>query len=279
MIGRFVPSVFLALTSRRENRASVLAADPVYILNKDSAASRTLFLIPGIGGNILPYKKMAKHLSPHFIVKGLFFPAWVKHQQSFRSVEAYAAYFQSCIQPGSRDPVFILGYSIGGVFAFEVAKQLRASGQNVCLILFDTECPSLETSFGHLRGRVRHLGKLCEYKARGLKYYLKADARAHDKVKIKMAARYYRPSLVDLPVVLIRPEQIEPKNELLYQGDLGWRAVVKELKILTTKGNHANAYKEENAAGMALVLQDALRWLSERSKATTQDAKRAAREN
>ena len=247
--------------SAKKKRITVFAPNPVYILNKDSTASRSIFVIPGIGGNVLPYKKMSKALSSDYKVRGIFLPAWVNEKREFKSIESYAKYFLDHMRQDQEGRVCILGYSIGGVIAFEVARQLQASGQKVCLVLFDTECPALEINYETYHGRLRHLGKRCEYALRRVKYRINGDQRSCANVNLKICLRKFTPEFLDLPVVLMRPENISEGASQRFVADMGWGNVVKDLRILQTGGQHGNAYKEKNADVFAKVLKDALNWL------------------
>ena len=61
----------------------------------------------------------------------------------YTSIEAIASYYlQEIRQVQAHGPYFLGGYCLGGVIAFETAQQLRATGEEVALlVLFDTHNP------------------------------------------------------------------------------------------------------------------------------------------
>jgi amino acid adenylation domain-containing protein len=98
------------------------------------AGSRApLFLVHGIGGEVLSYSALAKHLGTDQPTYGL--RANVQELSSFSSVEGMAAdYVRAIRQVAPAGPYRIGGYSGGGVIAYEIAQQLRAAGEEVSLL-------------------------------------------------------------------------------------------------------------------------------------------------
>lgn len=102
-----------------------------------------LFLIPGIGGNIICFKDLAKYLGrkqPVFAVQPVGSNGGV---QLLSSVEERAAHHIAVIKEVQPDGPYCLGgYSFGGKIAFEMALQLQAAGENVSfLAIFDGTAP------------------------------------------------------------------------------------------------------------------------------------------
>jgi thioesterase domain-containing protein len=75
----------------------------------------------------------------------------------YTSVEAIASsYVQEIHRVQAHGPYFLGGYCSGGVIAFEMAQQLRASGEEVgLLVLFDTNNPERPARHSTLGKRIR----------------------------------------------------------------------------------------------------------------------------
>jgi thioesterase domain-containing protein/NAD(P)-dependent dehydrogenase (short-subunit alcohol dehydrogenase family)/acyl carrier protein len=99
-----------------------------------------LFLISGLGGNVLNFQKLAKHLGEEQPVYALQ-PQGLDGKKPFLTrVEDMAAYYIAEIkhlQP--EGPYCLAGYSFGGFVAYEMAQQISAAGGRVGLLgLLDT---------------------------------------------------------------------------------------------------------------------------------------------
>ena len=99
-----------------------------------------LFVISGIGGNVIKYHRLASHLGEDQPIYGLL-PRGLDGKEPFHTrVEDMAAYYVSAIRDMQPEgPYRIVGYSFGGVVAFEVAQQITAQDDRVGFLgFFDT---------------------------------------------------------------------------------------------------------------------------------------------
>jgi len=98
------------------------------------------FCIHGAGGTVIIYRDLAQHLGPDQPVYGLQAQGLDGSQQRLHTVEEMAEHYlrdMRTIQP--EGPYFLGGLSFGGTVAFEIARMLRAEGEEVgVLALFDT---------------------------------------------------------------------------------------------------------------------------------------------
>jgi thioesterase domain-containing protein/acyl carrier protein len=99
-----------------------------------------LYVISGVGGNVIRFQSMAFHLGKDQPVYGLLPRGMDGHEAYLTRVEDIAAYYVDAIRKQQPEgPYRLVGYSFGGTVAFEVAQQLMAQGGNVTLLgLFDT---------------------------------------------------------------------------------------------------------------------------------------------
>lgn len=102
-----------------------------------------LFCVHPVGGNVLCYVELARHLGPDrpfyaFQARGLS-----GEQSPCTRVEEMASIYIEAMrtaQPGG--PYFLGGWSVGGVVAYEMARQLEARGEQVALLaLIDARAP------------------------------------------------------------------------------------------------------------------------------------------
>jgi amino acid adenylation domain-containing protein len=105
-----------------------------------------LFCIHPIGGNVLGYYNLAKIIGVDRPVYGLQARGINGEQQPFDRVEDMANYFIEAIrsvQP--HGPYFLLGYSFGGIIAFDIARQLAKGGEKVAFLgLLDLRYPGIK---------------------------------------------------------------------------------------------------------------------------------------
>jgi amino acid adenylation domain-containing protein/FkbH-like protein len=201
-----------------------------------------LFLVHGAGGDVLwGYANLAQHLSVNQPVYGIR----ARHSNElgspegtsssinpeFESVEAMAAHYVSelrAFQP--RGPYYLGGYCFGGNVAYEMARQLRAAGEEMALVAL-LECAPSNGSYE--RPDWRRLGFIFPF-ARNLRHWMvdfldfsPAERRSLVARKLKALGRKIwrrirRPAgnvSVDLEDV-IDPTQFPDKELKLWQAHL-----------------------------------------------------------
>ncbi|TVZ41773.1 thioesterase superfamily protein [Alteromonadaceae bacterium 2753L.S.0a.02] len=91
------------------------------------------------------YAPLAKRLSDHFSCYGIYIPEEKEFLDAGggMAIEALASHYVAVIkQHNPQAPMVLAGVSFGGVLAFEIARQLRETGNNVAgLIILDTVLP------------------------------------------------------------------------------------------------------------------------------------------
>ena len=109
-------------------------------LQEGAPGCRPLFCVHPIGGEAVSYRDLARHLDPGQPVYGLQSP-----DPPFSDLQQMAAHYNAAlrtVQP--QGPYRLTGWSMGGVAAYEMARQLAESGETVeVLALIDTLTPEL----------------------------------------------------------------------------------------------------------------------------------------
>lgn len=251
-----------------------------------------LFCFHPVGGNILCYQHLAGLLGQGQPVHMLQSYGLEQGQEPLASVEDLAAYYLTHVRQGfPHGPYALAGWSFGGLVAWEAARQLLGLGQPVsALVLLDSvaaperiarllaadEAEFLATLFAevlpleaaHLRAltpeeRLEHIMSL----GRQLGVFPPDIDRPHMRRLLALfkanglAAVRYRPPALDLPVLLVRPQEASalslPDDPLQGWGQRALGGV--ELRMVA--GNHATMLippqVEEVAAAMAPYLQRA----------------------
>jgi amino acid adenylation domain-containing protein len=100
-----------------------------------------LYVVHGIGGEVLAFEPFARALPPEQPVFGFESDVWDGREMG--TVSDTAAMYRRVLQDHQpAGPYFLAGYSSGGMLAFEMACQLEAAGHKVgLLILVDAGVP------------------------------------------------------------------------------------------------------------------------------------------
>ncbi len=108
-----------------------------------SGTAIPIFMVPGVGGNVLPFAQLAKLLGPNQPSYGLQARGLDGKEAPFTSVPEMASHYIAEIRRvRPNGPYIVLGNCTGGLIAYEMAQQLLGQGQAVTLVLMETWHPS-----------------------------------------------------------------------------------------------------------------------------------------
>jgi len=239
-----------------------------------------LFCIHALWGTVMFYKQLVPYLEPDQPVYGLRAQGLDGKQAPVTSVEEMAAnYIQEIqtIQP--QGPYYLGGYSLGGVIAFEMARQLQAQGQDTALlVMWDSKAPNLPKSIvdtdngahsaflGQIFYRVQ---KLLNLQLKNQLKYLPAKLKWHltgGKFSIfyRSYLRYIKHALGDirlLDVNIANTKALKSYVAQVYTGrvtlfrckaldsntDFGWvKLVTGKVDVTIVPGNHFNIMEDPN---------------------------------
>ncbi len=246
------------------------------------------FCVHAIGGNVLNYRKLSLHLGPDQPLYGLQARGLDGRPAPAATVEQMAAsYVQEIRSVQPRGPYRLGGASSGGVVAFEMAQQLRRSGEEVALlVLMDTMLLGARPAVVDLHPRTyaldQHLGHLLARPRAAWGAYVEARARARVEAwrdaldqalgrptrreptpfelitaRDRAAMRAYTPAAYDGPITLIlaRDEPHRTAHDLRLQWS---EHTTIGLIIHVVPGTHAAILDEPTVGFVAAYLSECL---------------------
>jgi amino acid adenylation domain-containing protein len=242
---------------------------------KAGAGLPPIFFIHGIGGNIVEILPTARRIAWPGAVIGIQARGLAGEQAPHTSVEAMAAdYLRQIKARQPTGPYYLCGYSFGGLVAFEIARRLSESGNEVRLVgLFDTMMSPLRWP---LRAWLSIIGRRI---ARGFRTRsgarpesMRRDSRSLSGSRgytplsgIKVAASAlvasarYRPGFYQGQLTLFTPADREPGLPSL---ESIWRKHARTLAIVEIEGQHSTmlsaAHADSTAASLTRSLDEAL---------------------
>lgn len=249
-----------------------------------------LFILHGIGGNVISFHGLAARLGEDQPVYGIQAQSLVGREPALLRLEDLAAYYLRDIrrvQP--RGPYHLLGYSFGGTLALEMARQLQSAGEEVALLgmldartrLHDetlaqsTPAPArLNRRLERLRGNTDRLTAmnrvhyvLRKLHTRAIRFGCLAAAKLHlRRVPAWMRSAYdinfvaienYWPEPYYGHLVLFRASDQQHASSAY---DLGWGPLFEQgVEIHDLPGDHERLFLEPNIDQLAEKIRDLLR--------------------
>ena len=234
-----------------------------------------LFLIHGVGGNVVGFEDLARRFSHDQPIYGIQSQALDQTGPALMRVEDIAAHYLREIrsyQP--KGPYSFLGYSFGGIVAFEMAQQLHALGEPVGLVgLLDTWNPAyfMKWLFRIKRWRqylrqtfsgpekIRNLMTLLRNRFRQMIYGVYEARGKHVPQSLSsvvdvnwFAAKSYTPHVYPGRVALFRAR--DDKADLQLDFQMGWGGLAAGgLEIHEVSGTHIELF---TPVGLAVLVDE-----------------------
>jgi thioesterase domain-containing protein len=245
-------------------------------------AKTPLFCVHGAGGDVISLREIGEQLGSEFDFYGVQARGVDGLSAPFTRIEEMASAYLNeirTVQPSG--PYHLSGYCGGGLVAFEMANQLRASGETVAtLVLLDSHRPGSTSRGprlerwrgGFLRGGFRYLLGRCLTFAR--REYFFAAARAsiflhrvasrpipHELRNVWLtwaffrAESHYRTPVYPGQLTLFRPTEAGTAES---DGgpEFGWTDFASEgVEVQEVPGNHDTLTKEPHVSVLAAKLK------------------------
>ncbi|ABL68948.1 type I polyketide synthase [Paracoccus denitrificans] len=254
------------------------------------------FMVAGMFGNIMNLRQLAQRLGPDRRFWGIQARGLLGDDKPHEDLaEAARDYIEELRQVQPEGPYLIGGFSGGGLTAYEMARQLRAAGEEVAmLVMLDTPLP-LREPVGRKDRLMIRLGELREggpgfvwkwlrdrvayefrrrSKAKAVEAEVGAQATGafHDlaiEAAFLAALPKMRLSVWDGPVAMFRPpldkrwkvtggRWINSGRDYVVE-DNGWTPWMPDLRVIEVPGDHDSMVLEPNVRRLASVLREILR--------------------
>ena len=248
-------------------RSPALDAPPLVTL-RPGAGLPPLVCVHEIGGGISAFSALAAHLDPRRPVLGIHA---FGRPAAGRVEEVAAEYARAIARAVPEGPVDLLGWSYGGLVAYETALRLREAGREVgTLVLLDAPAPGRGPRQGPALARAAAAlwgVEVVDGDARGAV----AAARAAGAVPSELgsdealdwvsgvaarleAAEIYRPRTYGGDVVLVRGTESAAGSSR--DDALGWQTLVTgSLEVEWAPGSHDSVVRGEGARAVAAIVE------------------------
>jgi FkbH-like protein len=251
-----------------------------------------LFLLPGIGGHAMSYRKIANWLPTRQPVYGIEMRPDRPENQTPRTLEQIATEFLDRIRRVQPSGTFFLaGWSFGGAMAFEVARQLKAMGESIgAVVLFDTYYHGYPRQLSRARQWSEHLKNLAAASWGGRMVYVgdrlkalgrtvrhkflraigvrRTDFYSYESPQIErmvhacdQAWQAYRAKPLDGKIVLIRATRLPDRVGVSYDDPFnGWGGLASGgIDVRPIDADHLSLFEPPADEALAHILSDCLR--------------------
>jgi len=234
-----------------------------------------VFVIHGLGGSVAGLVPMTRRMTYAGAVIGIQARGLDGREPPHTTVEAMAAEYLRAVKARQADgPYYVCGYSFGGLVAFEMARRLRESGDEVALVgLFDTTMSPLRWPLSSwlsiVRRRIVHFAdrviaapihtwpaavwKMGRRARKRRRRFVESAPSTVIRVATKslIASARYRPGFYPGKLTLFTPAGREPG---LPSPQAVWRKHARALSIVETAGAHSTMFSSANAESAAASL-------------------------
>ena len=229
---------------------------PGLVLLREGIKTPPVFLAHGLGGSVMDFFQPVRHIQTEHALYGLQAKGSDGLEKPLDRIEDMADFYLEAIrevQP--RGPYALIGYSLGGLVALEMAQRLKARGEEIALLAILDAYPHMRhLAFGQrallftrqLRRGLHSVGDLASsaaYKPPTGVSLTPAMQRVRDAAYSALTS--YRPRSYDGKVQFVRAATITafPKNAAAV-----WNPLLQDFEIETVPGDHlgmiANHYEE-----------------------------------
>jgi len=265
------------------------------------AKAAPLFVVAGMFGNVLNLRHLALQFSDARAVYGMQARGLIGDSAPHETVQQAAAdYIAEIKQVQPEGPYLLSGFSGGGITAYEMARQLKAGGDDVAVLaLLDTPLPVRP----RLSRRDKALIKLAELRQKGPRYLLEwarnriawERAKRQGKTVVPEGAQFnntkieaaflravgdYRTPHWDGPMTLLRPALdqrfrvsggmwVSEAREYVF-ADNDWTRYAPHVQVIEVPGEHDSMVLSPNVVVMAAELREVI------DEALARDAPRRA---
>ncbi len=242
-------------------RSAVIALQPL-------GSKPPFFFVHGLGGSVLRFRDLARHMAPDQPFFGIQAQGLDGTQPCLQCVEDMAdVYLEHLRSAQPEGPYYLGGYSFGGYVALEMARRLRAQGEEIrALVLLDTYAGesrsvlerflalSTEQKIAYLKRRTRRYQKGIK---RRVDFMFLPPAVKNVRRTLAAAENNYKLEAYCGRILLFRASEKGLRG--LEEPTGGWhKFVAGGLEVHEIDGDHGDILNEPNVESLARELRDCL---------------------
>ncbi|PTL76744.1 non-ribosomal peptide synthetase [Vitiosangium sp. GDMCC 1.1324] len=235
-----------------------LANGDVLVPLRTGGSRRPFFCVHPIGGNVLCYAELVRHLDPEQPFYGLQARGLEGERPPLESMEEMAALYVEAlrtVQP--RGPYRLGGWSMGAVVAFEMARVLKQQGEEVEQLVFIEPSPTSYAQGTRIEDEAMLEALFTANLAQtlGPPQEVPADElRRLQRVFTGCVRALYQHTLspLPLPLTMLRGQEAQVGDP--EAPDRGWAALVNHLDMVEVPGDHYSALRAPNVETVARTL-------------------------
>ncbi|MBX3420281.1 MAG: amino acid adenylation domain-containing protein [Pirellulaceae bacterium] len=275
-----------------ENTTVSSSAHPLLAPLKPSGNRPPIFMVHPPGGIVVCYRELAQHLPESQPLWAIRSRGLHGHEQLPESIQQMASEYLAAlgwVQPAG--PYTLGGWSLGGLIAYEMARQLIEQGKLVeRLVFLDTTIPegatdcvpldeqvnvgqeygiqltldqlgelSPEQQLPLLHAHADKLGILDQQSPKDVVARVLSDLQNlfHHHVKL---SRQYKLQPIPVRLLLLRPQEVP--FELAVSPDRGWRHLVDDVQVHMVPGHHHSMVQSPHVSKLAAILAQQLQLMA-----------------
>ncbi|MDR3560306.1 MAG: non-ribosomal peptide synthetase [Negativicutes bacterium] len=229
-----------------------------------------IYCVHPIDGDIGAYLKLVNHLEKTQPVFGLRATGLGYSDGDSSTMEVLARqYVFEILEQRPSGPYILVGYSFGGVIAFEMAQQLINAKKEVVLLLIDTRAPKMYQEYSKIDKFIHKTKKSfskfssspLEYLAGKLEKLFAQPKEQTDIAHIRRVANYlepirdcYNPLRYNGKIILFRAAD-RVGERYYFEETLGWKYLTERpIDIYVIPGNHDSIMHEPNVGHCGKII-------------------------
>jgi thioesterase domain-containing protein len=242
---------------------------PPLVQLKTGSEAQPLFIAHGLGGSVMDFYQIVKHIHTPRAIHGMQAKGIDGIEEPLERIEDMARYSLDAIkQLQPHGPYLLVGFSLGGLVALEIAQQLIAGGEKIGLLAMLDSYPHMSRLSRGQRARLsarqmwRRMAKRLQWLGISPPYQTTIDvspspALQHFRDISYLALENYRPRFYPGKINFVRaaiPTDF-PANPAAV-----WGRLAQEFELKTVPGDHLGimtTHFESLASAISLLVREA----------------------
>lgn len=236
-------ATLVAFTAKIESMNNQTSLKLVTVIKEGDKALAPIVCIHPVGGNTFMFKSLLPFLeevqNPVLTIRS---QGAIEGETPLNSIEEMAkTYLTQLNEVATIPPAIIIGYSLGGVIAWEMVSQL--DNDTTTLFMVDTPAPEnlpdyavLKKSLSNITQTQEHIEELEKINYGAMKAYVPG--------KVSNSIVFFKATNYDKLTTYVSPEY--------------WNKKRRGVKIFTLDGDHFNLFTKKNAANLSTKIVEIL---------------------